>query len=364
MHLARLEVLQVRNLKKVSLTPHPQFNLFWGKNGSGKTSLLEAIHLLGLGRSFRSRKAQSVIHYGEPHLACFGEVLGKDNQKIPMGIEKNRQGKVRYKVAGEICEKLSQFASLLPLQLVTPDTFKLLLAGPEERRRYLDWGVFHVEHLFAAMCQRYLRLLKQRNAALKQPLNAVFEVWEHALALEGESINQKRAAYLQALMPFITLICYDLLPSLKIEISYGQGWPETLSLSEALMANLTQDKRFGHTSVGPHRGEITFLVEGYPASLVLSRGQQKLFISALHLAQGAHLASTQGKRCLYLLDDLGSELDGESRERVLTLLAKQNHQVFLTGVTAEYWPLVQTLSAGQVFHVEQGKIGEERVSHP
>lgn len=358
MRLTRFDVHRVRNLQKISLNPHPQFNLFWGKNGSGKTSFLEAIHLLGLGRSFRSRDARSVIHYMADELACYGEVLNKAQSKTAMGIEKSRQGKVRCKVAGESCDKLSQFATILPLQLLTPDTFKLLLAGPEERRRYLDWGVFHVEPAFALMCQRYLRLLKQRNAALKQPHQETFQVWERELAIEGEKINACRRRYFEDLLPFIHQRCEVLLPMLKIEMQYEQGWPENLSLEEAFRKYLAQDRRLGFTGRGPHRGELTFQVEGFAASHVLSRGQQKLLICALHMAQARHLASLHEKHCLYLLDDLGSELDSESKERVITLLANESHQVFLTGVTADYWPLIEQIAQGERFHVEHGRVKE------
>ncbi|MFI4938343.1 MAG: DNA replication/repair protein RecF, partial [Candidatus Berkiellales bacterium] len=333
MRLVRLHIHHVRNLNEIILSPHPRFNIFLGKNGSGKTSLLEAIYLLALGRSFRTRQTQSVITHSQSTLACFGEITEGEGERVTLGIEKNRQGEVKCKIQGEACLKVSEFAKNLPIQLMTPETFKLLVGGAEERRKLLDWGVFHVEHSFAALCQRYQRLLKQRNAALKQFSQwEALTAWDKELAAVGEQLAAHRQHYVAALLPFVASMQKRLLPELNIQIHYEQGWKEALSLEEALAAALSQDQRWGYTSVGPHRAEVAFTHEKYPLTQVLSRGQQKLFICALLLAEGQQLGVNLGKKCLYLIDDLASELDPYNRQRVLELLEEQGHQVFLTGV--------------------------------
>ncbi len=357
MQLSRLHIHFVRNLQEVALHLHPQFNIFTGNNGSGKTSVLEAIHLLGVGRSFRSRQIHSIITYQQEALACFGEVVDAQGCKIAMGIEKHRLGEVVCKVRGEVCVRLSEFATVLPLQLMTPDVFKLLSAGAEERRKLLDWGVFHVEPRFGQACQRYQRLLKQRNAALKQPMGQALGAWDHELAEAGEQIAYFRQAYLESLMPTLAMVQEKLLPSsLPIQLCYEAGWDASLSLSEALDKALRQDQRMGYTSKGPHRADIVMTLEGFPVGQVLSRGQQKLWIAALYLAQAAHLASVYGKRCLYLLDDLTSELDANNQQRLLQLLREQGHQVFLTGVTANSWQDFIPVDDRKMFHVEQGTL--------
>jgi len=357
MRLARLNVHHVRNLHEVVLTLNPHFNIFIGENGSGKTSLLEALHLLAVGRSFRSRQSQTIIAYHKNELACFGEVLDANGLKTPMGIEKNRSGEVKCKLSGEPCERLSQFASVLPIQLMTPETFKLLVAGPEERRRFLDWGVFHVEHSFTELCQRYQRLLKQRNAALKQSSKwKSLHIWEKELIEVGDKITQHRKAYLVSFQAYAEQARETLLPTLPIAFAYEQGWSPSLSLEEALMDSLSHDQRFGYTSVGPHRAEVDISLEKFSAHQVLSRGQQKLLICALHLAQAQQLYASVGKKCLFLIDDLASELDNANRHRVLTLLAEQNHQIFLTGVDALGWQEVCDQFGGEMFHVEHGRV--------
>ncbi|MGE3319330.1 MAG: DNA replication/repair protein RecF [Candidatus Berkiella sp.] len=353
----RLHIHFVRNLQETVLHFHPQFNIFTGLNGSGKTSVLEAIHLLGVGRSFRSRQIHSVIHYQEAILACFGEISDAQGAKIALGIEKNRQGEVICKVQGEVCARLAEFAKILPLQLMTPDVFKLLQAGSEERRKFLDWGVFHVEPVFGQVCQRYQRLLKQRNAALKQSMGKELMAWDHELALIGEQLAVYRQQYLDSLLPTLARVQEQLLPgALPIVTHYEAGWDTTISLGQALAAALRQDQRMGYTSKGPHRADLLMTVEGFPAGQVLSRGQQKLWIAALYLAQAEHLAVMHGKRCLYLLDDLTSELDADNQQRLLQLLMEQGHQVFLTGVSAAGWQDTIPSALRSMFHVEQGAL--------
>jgi DNA replication and repair protein RecF len=356
MRLTRLHIHHVRNLNKIAFIPHPHFNIFLGENGSGKTSLLEAIYLLALGRSFRSRQVQSIIAHQKNELACYGEVFDQHDLKIPLGIEKNRQGEVKCKVGGEPCERLSLFAQQLPLQLITPETFKLLIEGPQERRRFLDWGVFHVEPSFSELCQRYQRLLKQRNAALKQSRGKSLQVWDKEFIAVGEKITALRQSYLVSLLPFADKATQDLLPLLPIHFEYEQGWSPTCSLEEALGDALGQDARLGYTSVGPHRAEINVTMEKFAAHQVLSRGQQKLLICALHLAQAQQLYASQGRKCLFLIDDLASELDNTNRQRLLARIATQNHQLFLTGVDAGGWQGVCEQYGGEMFHVEQGSV--------
>jgi DNA replication and repair protein RecF len=359
MRINRLHIHHLRNLKQISLNPHPHFNIFWGQNGSGKTSLLEAIHMLGVGRSIRSRQIQSIIMHEHNTLSCFAEVKDDADFVTSMGIEKNRQAQVTCKIGGESCDRLSQFAGILPLQLITPETFKLLVLGAEERRRFLDWGVFHVEPSFSELCQRYQRLIKQRNAALKlaSRWNSLAS-WDNELCQIGEKITSLREAHIASLMPFVEKARETLLPSHNIGFEYEKGWGHDLSLEEALKYSLAQDKRWGYTSVGPHRAEVSVTLGNFAAHQVLSRGQQKLLICALYLAQAQHLEATLGKKCVFLVDDLASELDNENRQRLLGLLATQGNQVFLTAVEALGWQAVCDQFGGEMFHVEQGLVLE------
>jgi len=212
-----------------------------------------------------------------------------------------------------------------------------------------------VEHSFASFCQRYLRLLKQRNAALKSGETSSLGVWDKEFVEMGVKITQYRQDYLKNLLPFIQEAGISLL-ALPLAFHYHQGWAEDYSFEEALNAALSKDQRFGYTSVGPHRAEVVITSEQHPAAQAFSRGQQKLLICALHLAQAQHLWIKLGKKCVYLVDDVTSELDPHNRHRLLSLLHQQNHQVFLTGVEPACLQEIYETFGGEMFHVEHGSL--------
>lgn len=354
MKLTKLQAHCVRNLAPLKIEWHPRWNILIGSNGAGKTSVLEAIHLLSVGRSFRSRHSKSVIAYEQPTLTCYGEVETAAGHTVSLGIEKHRTGEGVCKVQSAVCERLSDFVSVLPVQLITPETFKLLTAGPSERRRFMDWGVFHVEPQIGRVYQRYQRLLKQRNATLK--------LSHHLTAFDGEwvacaeRLHQARAQYISQLQPFVDALLATLLPDCPCRIEYDPGWPEKTPLADALAANFSQDQRLGYTRLGPHVADLQFLAKGFPAQQVFSRGQMKMLIFALALAQSQHLSSVVGKQGVYLLDDLVSELDNANRARLLGVIAGQGHQAFLTGSDPANWETVLGGFDHKMFHVEHGVV--------
>lgn len=357
MRLLRLHFHSVRNLHDASLSLASGINLFVGNNGGGKTSVLEAAHMLAMGRSFRSRRVQNVIHYQADALACFGEVLTAEDTKTSLGIEKTRRGAVTCKVQGEICYRLSDYAAVLPVQVITPETVSLLTAGAEERRRFVDWGVFHVEHSFATHCQTYLRALKQRNAALRASMGGGSDglmQWEHILISSGERITAYRQTYLTEFQRFVKEACQRWQLTQPIEMRYLPGW-EGSNLEGAIQRARASDCLRGFTSVGPHRAEIQMTVNGCLARDVLSRGQQKLLIFALYTAQAKQLAQrAEGKKSLFLIDDLASELDFENRARLLNELQEGQQQVLMTSI--EPMDQEKIKGAGKMFHVEHGKV--------
>ncbi len=158
-----------RNFSHVHICPNSHFNLFYGLNGSGKTSLLEGIYLLGFGRSFRSPHLNTLIHHESPAFSTFTQVTHNPANIHSIGLEKYRQGRLKLKVDGEAVSSFSQMAVFCPVQIVCPDSFQLLTAGPQARRQFLDWGVFHVEHSFFGAWLNYIRALSQRNSLLRSP---------------------------------------------------------------------------------------------------------------------------------------------------------------------------------------------------
>jgi DNA replication and repair protein RecF len=344
-------------------------NVFFGPNGSGKTSVLESIHLLGMARSFRGSSIKSLITHEELSCTVFGTTASHPSAMadpeasglgLPLGVERNRTGEARIKVGGKTVRTVASLAEQLPLQVITAESFGLLTGAPGARRQYLDWGVFHVEQRFFGQWKRFQRCIKQRNNLLRRGKvpDQELAVWTRDLASTGTSINEYRKAYFEKLGPRFKEIMARLAPSLEgLELRYQQGWDRRLGYGEALEQGLTADLEQGYTHSGPQRADVKVMSGRHLAAETLSRGQQKLVVCGLKLAQGQLMAQQGRGQSTYLIDDLPSELDQEHSLLVCDLLASMEAQVFITCIDPHeirsVWPEGNTFS---MFHVEQGSV--------
>lgn len=352
--LDRLLITGVRNLRPCSLSLS-RLNLFYGDNGSGKTSLLEAVHLLAIGKSFRSHQIRKVIQYGQEQCTIFSRL----DQGQQLGILKGIDGSQTLKRNGQLVANLAQLAYDLPIQLIDPESMSLLDSGAKPRRQLLDWLVFHVEHNFFSTWQRYQRALLQRNALLKKDKvdELEWQVWEQELAINAQSLHQMRQRIFDDWLKFVHQACVILLPQYQLTIGYIAGFDTSQNLQSMLAESREKDKQRGFTQIGAQRADIQIKTELGLAESVLSRGQRKLLVCALRLAQVAYLNSYQ-KKCVVLLDDLSSELDKQARSRLLVMLHELGAQMLITAVEADdIWPLLLELDGqAKLFHVEQGEV--------
>lgn len=348
MGLRSLAVSGLRCFDSATLEPAAGLNLVTGKNASGKTSLLEAIFLLGRGRSFRAARREAMIREGAEQ----SRVVGRLADGRVLGVEVAR-GSWEARIAGEPLGQLADLAGLLPVQLMDPEVHRLVQEGPGERRRYLDWATFHVKPAFLDTWRDYQRALRQRNAALKtRQAERSIVVWEQALAETGRLLDAFREEALDRLQGPVGDTAQRLLGA-EFRLEYRSGQPAGQELAEALAAHRERDRRAGMTQVGPHRADVALMLEGHKARGWVSRGQQKLVAAAMVLGQARLLAPIWGERGVLLVDDPAAELDAERCERLLALVAEMPFQVFLTALDAEGLP---GLPAGRRFHVEQGKV--------
>lgn len=359
MSLTRVTVTAVRNLHPVTLSPSPRINILHGANGSGKTSFLEAVHLLGLARSFRSTRLTPVIQYEQPVCTVFGQVQLADQRQSNLGISRDRHGEFQIRIDGQNARSAAQLAETLPLQLINPDSFRLLEGAPKIRRQFLDWGVFHVEPRFLPAWQRLQKALRQRNSWLRRgTLDAASQAaWDRELCLAGDEIDGYRRAYIQALKPVFERTLGELVELSGLTLSYYRGWDKERDLQEVLSASLVRDQQIGHTQAGPQRADLRLRLGAHNAADILSRGQQKLVVCALRIAQGYLVNHAKRGQCIYLVDDLPSELDEHHRRALCRLLEDLNCQVFITCVDHELlregW---RTDTPVAMFHVEHGCI--------
>jgi DNA replication and repair protein RecF len=333
MTLQRIQVSDFRCLHSAELEFDPKFTLISGPNASGKTSLLESIYVLGRGRSFRTRRLENLIRLGADRFVIYGEAGAE--RRTGLGIEGSALG-MRAKMGGDRVASLAELAAVLPVQIIDPEVHRLIEEGPSRRRRFLDWGVFHVEHSFVERWQQYQLVLKQRNAALKgrQPASAV-SAWDIDLVRLGVSIHQARALYVDQLAPVASAIAERLL-GLQLSMSYRSGWSRDLSLGEALKASWTHDQDAGVTQVGPQRAEIAFRLDGAPVKDRISRGQQKLLASSLLMAQLSLFPNDAQIGPTLLLDDPAAELDSERLLGLIREVATQSVQLVVTSLSTSF----------------------------
>lgn len=349
MGLSTVSIDHFRCLEHVGLELHPGHNLVWGNNASGKTSMLEAIFVLGRGRSFRTRSSERLIQHGRDLLVVFGQT----NEAIPrnLGVQVSRASETVAKIDGSFTSSLAELSKVFAVQVIEPGIHRLIEEGGHRRRRWLDWGVFHVEPGFIDAWSAYSRALKQRNAALKtQPEFA--DAWDLELVRWGESIAGSRARFLEALQPYWQRAISNL-TGLEVELHYSRGWVQGLSLAEAFRTSHARDRQRGITHAGPQRADIVVRINGKPARDVFSRGQQKMAAIAMTLAQLRLLKEVAAVKPTLLLDDPAAELDRIRLERFTEQIIELDCQLVVTALSSDLDPLG---TPDRSFHVEQGEV--------
>jgi DNA replication and repair protein RecF len=351
MPLSWFRAEQFRCLASVELELDPVANIFIGPNASGKTSLLEAAFFLGRGRSFRSRRRDALIRHGQDAFALAGR-SGGGVVPVMLGVRAWRNS-TEWRVGGAPASGVAMLAEQFPAQVIDPEIHKLLEEGPGRRRRFLDWGVFHVEPAFLMTWRRYHLALRQRNAALKQErADSDLAAWEQELAISGEELVRQRGAYLARLQNPLRAIGEALLGS-PITLVHSRGWDEKKPLLEALEADRGRDRRYRATQSGPHRGDATVEVGGRAAKDQVSRGQQKLVAAGLMLAQLQIQEQERPGRSALLLDDPAAELDRENLARLMAAVRSVPAQLWVTALRGDIPGLPER---GRMFHVERGAI--------
>ena len=304
MRFDRLEISFFRNLQHVAVELAPGLNTFYGENGAGKTAILEAVHLLCRGRSFRTQNTQSLIQNGCDQLVVRAVMDDESRGPTSLAVSKDRQGKTQVRLNGEPEKRLSEIARLTPLQVMLPDIADLVFGGPSKRRAWIDWGTFHVKPRYLETLRHYLRAVRQRNVLLKDQADGrTLKPWNDEVARLGESVTAERVRYLDVLTPHFLDVLSELAPELSVQIRYQRGWGRDDDLGKLLGDSSQREVKYAATQWGPHRADVQLRVDGTPAGAILSRGQGKLVASAMQIAQAALLARRHAALVQLLGDD-------------------------------------------------------------
>ncbi len=393
--IERLQVLNLRNLSQVDLQS-AACNVFIGANGSGKTSLLEAIFLLSRGKSFRHHQPKRYIQ----HHQSTATVHARLTDSSTLAIQKQTDATTVLRLNQTTVYNQSLLTEQLPTLLIDPSTMDMLEQGSASRRQLLDWLVFHMKQGFHPQWVAYQRLLKQRNSLLKQHRQltqvqlAELKAWDKGLSNHAALIHHYRERIFTEWQPYFAESIVQLLPSYAahLSLSYNAGYDTTVALDVQLNERLEQDLQLGYTRIGNHRADVhvhwrssdapytkdtisevskeettyKLPILKEQAANVLSRGEKKLLITALRLSQLPLLLKAtdsfndelkSSATPVVLLDDITAELDERAIEILLSTLAQLPCQVFMTSLTEEIGPLVHEYwTALNMFHVKQGVI--------
>lgn len=352
MTLSLLRLQNVRCLATVELALHEGVNLFVGANGAGKTSLLEAVYLLGRGRSFRTRLTEQLIRHGSAELWVAGQLATDPLSRLEhrCDIRCRRAGGVQARIDGEAVPSLAALAEVFPVQVIDPGIHRLLEEGPGRRRRWLDWIVFHVEPGFVGNWRDYGRALHQRMAALACGEDP--GPWEAEMARQGDVIDAARCRVMNALLPLWPGVL-KALQAIPATIGYERGWAQTEPLAAALARHRERDRSLKRARYGPHRFDVRIQLEGRAAREIVSRGQQKLLGAGLTLLAVHYVTQATGRRPTLLLDDPAAELDRSHAEALLQAIEGLGGQRLVTALSVQALPGV---AADAVFHVERGGV--------
>ena len=350
MIITQLDFTSFRNIEEAKFAPHPALNLVTGNNGSGKSSILEGIQCLATGHSFRTRKPRELINHAQQsyQLTCTFTETNTDIEHRA-GLLRSRDGSVNLRLDYEDVKTQSAITRLLPVKSLTPDSHSLILEGPDVRRQFLDWGLFHVEHGFLEHWRDFRRALSQRNQSLRDMASdRDVNTWSSALFAPALAIDTGRKNYLAKLEDAVQKRLQQMDATFHVKLEYRQGWADAHELSDLLTRNLQYHRKMKTTTDGPHRADMLIFADDILAKQVLSRGQLKVLVYLLHLAQLDVLLMERSQTAIVLCDDISSELDEFHANTLISQLSDLDSQVFVTGINLD-----------QLFHYEHHRFHME-----
>ena len=338
MDICKLFIQNFRNIAWLDVEPSLGINIIYGPNGSGKTSFLEAISYLACGKSFRSSKYKNLISQFADNFTVSANIIDEAKIKHTLGIsrDRSRDNDLKISVNSNKSSRIYDLADKLCVQVIHPQSYELIMGSPDTRRQFIDWGVYYSMQDYKNLWNKYRKILVQRNSLLKSKASREeIVVWDDLLCEYSEQITKYRKEYLKEFNEIFSEKIKKFLPGFSINCSLSQGWDSRSNLRSLLSLNLEKDKVLGYTFYGCHRADLKIKSCQQAASDILSRGQLKLLICAMKLSQGSLLFRQKGRRCIYLIDDLTSELDCLSRKLLLNDLSGFSNQVFITNIAGD-----------------------------
>ena len=376
MILEKLSLINYKNIREAMLVFSPKINCMIGRNGVGKTNILDAVYFLSFCHSASNPVDSTIIRHNEDFFMVEGEYsrkeeggTRKEDTTISCGMKRGtkkhfRRNKKEYR-------RLSEHIGLIPLVMVSPADTQLIDGGSEERRRLMDMVISQYDHTYLESVSRYNKALQQRNTMLKQedePDPEIISLWEEQMAIEGERIYQRRQSFVSELTPIFQHY-YERISGNREQVaieyvSHCQRGP----LLEVIQRDRQKDRIMGYSLHGTHRDDLVFSLGGHPIRREGSQGQHKTFVIALKFAQFDFLKRTHsGDTPILLLDDIFDKLDSNRVEEIVKLVAGEEFgQIFITDTNREHLDQILATSSHdyKIFQVEDGEINPLPLHRP
>lgn len=349
MHVAGLTVTNLRCLERLDYAPGPGLNLIWGSNGSGKTSLLEALSITGLGKSFLTSRSADLVRHGARGMSVKAVTVDASGSIYEVSVRKER-AQTQILLDGQPVLAASALAHHLPVLVFNSQAADLLTESPSNRRALLDRTMFHVEPGYVEVWKRYRQALKQRNELVRIGRKQELGYWNEQLVHLATVIDVARREVVRVVNAALEKA--PALPKLgSMSFDYHAGWSGSRSLAEQLEQSWTKDVQSGFTTVGCHRADLAFRSDGRGGSRRLSRGQAKLIVCIIVAALAEFIRERRSVSPVMLVDDLAAELDDMMRGRAVDIIVQANGQCFFTAIKPQDLPEISG-RADTVFHVE------------
>lgn len=364
--LEEIHVSNLRNIQGAKLLPSPSLNVLLGENGSGKSSLLESVHILSTGRSFRTVDLKNLIQFEQSQFLVRGKVKSQlrqweDKASVNVGFMFSDKKERLAKVEGEKIKNSSDLARLLPMKFLSPLEGNLIEGAPSLRRRFLDWLMFHVEPSYLKQQKNFKAILSNRNATLRKKDRKQEPYWRAQLIDLSVALSELSASNFQHYLDYLKKEVNESLGEIDIHFEFYRGWRKGASLTDLMAQSLENEFKLGSSRYGYQRADLKIAVNGKPANLVLSRGQMKILALALHLAQIKFLKYERKANCVVLIDDIIAELDDQNICTMIEKIIETGNQCFVTSANVKLAELLKKnfSESYKLFHVEHGTIKEE-----
>lgn len=364
MYIKSLYTKNFRNLNEQKVIYSPELNIILGKNGVGKTNLIEAIYYLFLAKSFRTNLSHNIIN--NQYTQCFLSSLLEDENGIEhlLGMSRDSKSEISVHYDGKKLNTLNELALIQSILIVDPQVLDILSTGPTSRRKFLDWGCYYHYPKFRVIYSKFIKVLRQRNKILrdksKNSLDYEYVYWNNYFIELSEQINSYRKEYIKILNTEILSLLEIFFPKQNIQFEFKLGYNSDYNLSDYIARISDKEFALGCSQAGAHRADFSIKIDNKNIIEFMSRGQIKLLVCALKISQALLCYKYTNRKIIFLMDDIASELDLINLNKILNFVSRETSKIqfFITMIDENILDKIniKDFCDVKVFKINKGEI--------